>query len=347
MTVHFVYRSHYDGPTALYRRRFEDATVLDWFRNRWEGIADDDGADRRARELLGTRVYSFHRLFSGIAEHSLPPPRTMRELSERLEQVRLYINEIRTAPGLLQVFTDDDEIEMAYYFFDDTYLAKHAARAAYLLREDWKMPADVGAGGFKPAERTTRVGKVKGEGATFLVFLDVWDSGNLMDLEGGYRIDGVRLPGLVPHLLRNEVPDEGCSFHYDMTALRPQLLPEGKKAKAPEDPFLFAIREAPNDDGPWGVFSDWLAERGERSPGIFMLERALRGVTRQPLESYPDWKVTPKKSLLQVEEHVAVLCRNVAPDFHHQWYFFDDLWASAHPELANALLRYVRRWDVL
>jgi hypothetical protein len=24
-----------------------------------------------------------------------------------------------------------------------------------------------------------------------------------------------------------------------------------------------------------------------------------------------------------------------------------DLWASAHPDLANAILRYVRRWDVL
>src|SRR5207244_2088002 len=110
-----------------------------------------------------------------------------------------------------------------------------------------------------------------------------------------------RLPGLVPYLLRNELPDVGCSFHYDMTALRSQLLPDGKKAKVPADPFLFALREAPEDEGRWGVFNDWLAERGERSAGTFMLERALQGVTRQPLESYPDWKFNPKKSLIQVE----------------------------------------------
>src|SRR5262249_61803222 len=118
-------------------------------------------------------------------------------LEESLEEAHLYINEIRTSPGLLQVFTDDDEIELAYYFFDDTYLAKHAGRAAYLLREDWRLPAEVSKGGFKSRERTQRVGKAKGDGATWLVFNDVWDSGNLSDIEGGYRIDGVRLPQLV------------------------------------------------------------------------------------------------------------------------------------------------------
>ncbi|HYT94210.1 MAG TPA: hypothetical protein VEL76_36175, partial [Gemmataceae bacterium] len=211
MTVHFVYRSHYDGPTGLHRRRFDDATVLDWFRHHWDGIADEDRAERRAREILGTRVYSFQRLFSGIAEEALPPPRSLRALAESLQEAGLYINEIRTSPGLLQVFTDDDEIELAYYFFDDKYLAKHAARAAYLLHDDWKMPADIGAGGFKSPERTQRVGKAKGAGATYLVFHDCWDSGNLTDIEGGYRIDGVRLPQLVPYLTRNEVPDVGCS----------------------------------------------------------------------------------------------------------------------------------------
>ncbi len=48
---------------------------------------------------------------------------------------------------------------------------------------------------------------------------------------------------------------------------------------------------------------------------------------------------------------MAVFCLHVArwdkEDLYHQWYFFDDLWAAAHPDLANALLRYASRWDVL
>ena len=34
-------------------------------------------------------------------------------------------------------------------------------------------------------------------------------------------------------------------------------------------------------------------------------------------------------------------------DLYHQWVFFDDLWAGAHPELANSVLRFAARWDVL
>jgi hypothetical protein len=30
-----------------------------------------------------------------------------------------------------------------------------------------------------------------------------------------------------------------------------------------------------------------------------------------------------------------------------QWIFFDDLWAAAHPALANGILRFAQRWDVL
>jgi hypothetical protein len=59
----------------------------------------------------------------------------------------------------------------------------------------------------------------------------------------------------------------------------------------------------------------------------------------------------PKKSRVHVEEHLAQLCLHAdkaySHDEWHQWYFFDDLWAGAHPTIAEALLRYGKRWDVL
>src|SRR5262249_15997581 len=138
MTVHFVYRSHYEGPTGLHRRRFADATVLDWFRSRWEAIPESewDRATERMKEHLGGEVYPFERLFVAIAERGLAPPRTARELAEGLENA-LYIGEIKASPHVIQVLTDDDEIELAWYFFDDEYLAKHAGRAAFLLHDEW------------------------------------------------------------------------------------------------------------------------------------------------------------------------------------------------------------------
>src|SRR5262249_12808506 len=74
-----------------------------------------------------------------------------------------------------------------------------------------------------------------------------------------------------------------------------------------------------------------------------------------PLRAAPDDEFpTPKLCKVQVKEHVAQLCLNTEhwrsfhrAELYHQWIFFDDLWAAAHPVLANAILRYARYWDVL
>jgi hypothetical protein len=57
---------------------------------------------------------------------------------------------------------------------------------------------------------------------------------------------------------------------------------------------------------------------------------------------------------VHVEEHLAQLCLNTEhwrnyrrADLYQQWIFFDDLWAAAHPDLADSILRYARCWDVL
>src|SRR5262249_39073243 len=199
----------------------------------------------------------------------------------------------------------------------------------------------------------TRIGKTRGEGATYLVFHDFWDSGNLEEgLEGGYRIDGIRLPQLVQFLARNEMPDEGCCFSHDMQALQPVLFPKGKRAKTRENALIFALRDEPHDDAPWLIFGDWLEEEGRKeSVGALLLKGAFERVCRLEPEDLPSG-CDPKKSSIQVAEHVAVLCRHVGcwspgADMYHQWFFFDDLWASAHPDLANTILRYAKRWDVL
>ena len=59
----------------------------------------------------------------------------------------------------------------------------------------------------------------------------------------------------------------------------------------------------------------------------------------------------PSKSLVQAERHVAQLCLHTDRwddrDLYHRWILFDDLWAGAHAELAEAILQFATRWDVL
>jgi uncharacterized protein (TIGR02996 family) len=354
MTVHFVYRSPYEGPMGLYHTEFPEATLLDWFRTHWHPVTYDDGADERAAAVLGRDVYGFSSLYNAIAEDGLPPPRSSRQLAGYLEDCLYVEGEVRCSPHLIQALTDDDELQLAYYFFDDDYLEKHADRAALLLHDGWKLPGGEGKGRFKARGTTNRIGpRGRWQGTTYLVFHGFWDSGHLDDLEGAYRIDGVRLPQLAQYLASARSRQ---LWPPDLELLASELFPRGKKAKSEREAFVHAIRTSPADESGWLIFSDWLAERGECSAGPVILEQALARACRYRV----DWNHDPKKSLIHVEEHVAQLCRHVASwkldtrsyrrhrhDLYHQWIFFDDLWASAEPDLAHAILRYARRWDVL
>jgi uncharacterized protein (TIGR02996 family) len=381
MSTYFVYRSPYHGPSGKYLKRFADATVLDWFRDHWRGVPDgpDYPPGRYADELLGTDVYGFASLFERIAERGLAAPQTEQALA-RLLRANLYVEgEIRAAPHCLQVLTDDDELELAYYFFDDDYLAKHHDRAAFLLYEGWRLPGGHAEGGSPSTVTTTALAPRKGgPGVTYLVFHGYTDSSNLIDLEGGYRFSGLRLPDLARHLAVSSPADE--SWPFPLRLLRAQLLQAPDKAPAQEKAFLQAIQANPGDATNWAVYSDWLQEQGRPGAGAAVLERALTACTRYPvavilntidtrkfaLGDVPAARqecdglagqvrsgVThdPARSLLHVEDHLAELCLHTGGwgrrDLFHQWFLFDDRWAGAHPVLANAVLQFARRWDVL
>ena len=112
---------------------------------------------------------------------------------------------MRFKPHALQVLTDDDEIELAYYFFDDHYLNEHPGRTAYLLHEGWRLPTSSGKNSEKPSVTARAIQPPgSGSGVTYLVFLTCYDSSALSELDemaGPSRIKGVkslafgRLPG--------------------------------------------------------------------------------------------------------------------------------------------------------
>ena len=59
----------------------------------------------------------------------------------------------------------------------------------------------------------------------------------------------------------------------------------------------------------------------------------------------------PLEVARRASDHLAQLCLHVGDffgkDTYHQWIIFDDLWAGEHPDLAEGILRYAKRWDVL
>jgi uncharacterized protein (TIGR02996 family) len=378
MGVYFFYRCPYQGPAGSYLRRFADDTVLDWFRARWHilGGADDKTVWERVAGELGCEVYSFAAVFAEAAKQSWSPPTTAEQLGGYV-QGAVYENHVLCpSPHLLQVDTDDDEVGLAYYFFDDHYLARHGKRAAFLLRDGWQLPPGCGSGGFRAIERTTRLKpRGRGQGTTYIIDLD--HVGDMVDLVDGCRIDAVRLPELMKYLARSTPDPEGGHL---LLLPRAFLTVPPVTADPLERTFLQAIRESPGEDATWDAYSDWLQDRGELPAGLHLLHRALTWAGRYydlerdgRLPSWPEdtdhlptiaeWAEPSiaaiegskgdSRSLIQVEDHVAQLCLHYNywgtfdRHLYHNWIYFDDLWASAHPDLGNAILRYVRRWDVL
>jgi uncharacterized protein (TIGR02996 family) len=209
--------------------------------------------------------------------------------------------------------------------------------------------------------------------------VDLDHVGDLDDLVPAARIDGVRVPQLARYLVRSEF-EEG--FPAPLMLLRPLVAIELPSADAIETAFLADIRAQPDDEAAWNAYSDWLQDQGRPPAGRWLLEQALtragvwvdagfkqesdphlyelgaqdlneahasalRVVKR--LDSHP----RPATSVVRVDDHIAQLCfrqgiwESVGRSIYEQWILFDDLWASAHPDLANGILRYVQRWDVL
>ena len=336
MATYFVYRCGDLGPTARHLKRFEDATVLDWFRNHWRPFADYDSANAYLNELVGVKVYSIGDLYFDDEQPELPRPETLDDV--RAAVLRTYHNAICFEEHCVQVLTDDDETDMAFYFFDDVFLLKHRDLAAYVLNEDWRLPEGEGEEGWAASESTRpALGEIRGDGpgCLYTAVIDTCGGHHLGDGFAAQHVLGVRVPELCRWLMRLPGSLEDHDYHFE--ELRSVLLSKDLTQSREERAFLKALQKDPHDDVTWKVYGDWTQDQGVRPPGLRLLERAL------PRHRSGG---NPKRNLAQVGDRVGQLFAHEGDkDFEH-WFFFDDLWGNAHPALANALLRYTR-WDML
>jgi hypothetical protein len=375
MPVYFAYRNFDLGPTGKYLKRFEDDTVLAWVRRHWEHLAigDPEQADERLTEVLGCDGWFLWNPFQTAVEAGIPQPRSGEALLDLLRRC-VGADAFCGDPHCLQVFTEEDGEGGALFYFDDHFLKRSAGVASYLLHDDWRLPTDHGEAPFVPSVETTELRPGgSGSGATYVVLMERESKYPLDDLGGGYRIDGVRLPELAQHLCR--LPPHESDDHWPSRLRQsPALMLAGVELPDPEEAtFLSAIRAAPGEAVHWAAWSDWRQERDRAPPGTQLLRDAFERMARFPgdiqdalpkdadvtascrqlleLEArHRNELRTTRHSLIRVSDHLAQMCldgSHTDNPYFGQWIFFDDLWAGAHPDLADAILRFAARWDVL
>ncbi len=346
MSVYFVYRSDYEGPSGKHVRRLDADSVLGWYQAVWERAKQAEDISEWVKAEVGADVYGFASIFEAAREHALPPPTSDRKLKSYLEEYLYVEGDMRFKPHALQVLTDDDEIELAYYFFDDHYLNEHPGRTAYLLHEGWRLPMSSGKNSEKPSVTARAIQPPgSGSGVTYLVFLTCYDSSALSELDGmtgPSRIKGVRVSHLADYL---EATSPGEDWPFELKLLRSQI--------HADDPTEARLKVALERVAGLPVISIGEMESVPRL-GLGTIDQARTEVANAVRSLATPGRVfdhDASKSLVGTSDNILQLCLHIGDifgiDVYHRWVIFDDLWAGEHLDLANGILRFAQRWDVL
>jgi hypothetical protein len=342
--VVFVYRTHYEGLLSKRVRRLPDPTVLDWFRRGWAAAADPAAdLDAWIATELGGPVYGLWSIFEAAREHGLPAPATVGELGAVLSR-HLYVEgEVIVEADRVLALTDDDEVELAYFFLPPRAGEQAPERLAYLLNEDFPLPSgsSAGAGAFAaPAKVGTLAPGGASEGTTYAALLTFTDSMSIRWL-APVAIPGVRLPGLAGYL-RRVVPAGGRYADYTRELVEQEWWPSE----------LLALRAlvAPGETSVEPALQRcnlYLSMRDCPSAAFAGPHPAAHQAAMAELATAtPDQERDPERSVIDVAEHIAQMSVHASTVFgYQQWYLFDDVWAAAHPALAASLLRYAANWN--
>ncbi|MEV1073691.1 hypothetical protein [Micromonospora parva] len=328
--MYFVCRWREESPFSKRVVTVPGTTVLDWFRRGW-GRDDPRGW---IESELGEDVYGLDSIFDEARERHLPRPETVDELRDLLNE-HLWVEGdddgtfIRLGEHALRVRTDDDEVDLAYYFVDEDAAAASPDRLAYLLHDTWPLPADAAAPGavFEHGVpvRTVRIAP-PGPDSVFSVRLcwDPIDTDTNLDLAGALVFPGLTLPGFAAGLRAADAP--------------------GTRLWPPDARLLRALI-APDEDNVGGAL-----ERYARLPGYDPSPANLDRVSAHD-EIHRETRelMTPEPSvgsLIRLDAHIAQVARYIDDFFgFDQWFLFDTRWAAANSDLARSLLRYAAHWD--
>lgn len=366
--VYLVSRSEYEVPRGHRVTVYDCPDLLTWFQDHWasaklgkvvagEGLAVDGGHTGRS---------AFSEVFLEMKEKQ--PPRNGSQLKTFLAGCPTE-GAILFSEHAIQGVTDNDEIDEAWYLFDEEFANANPGRVRYLLHDELWMDEGVAAGTALPEMRMKagNPGQAGGEGRVYCVFASAQDGATIREITGNLRFDGMRLPQFRDYLCNREIAivpgryrDREAEWTEELLLLRSALL-----RSAPQ-----SFDRALKDLGPIGI-NQWLPHARTLSDLTYHLKqpRFLAGdrascerdwnqlevkiATKDP-SSYWQRELLPpliqtSPHFCQIRFHDKLVGKPVDPDIHfaRAWFFFDDLWVAAHPELGESLLRYGAGWDVL
>lgn len=362
MALYFSNRSPFDNLTSKFTKRIEADSILVWFQKIWRTDLSEEALYKHFKNLFGTHFYGLVHFAYNLAENKPPIPSNIQELEESLRKY-FYVNNIKFEEGkYLEILTDDDELSLAWYLIEEEYARRNSKRFLYLIQEDWKLPLKFSAkksGKFIFECKYPTSVKEKKQGVLYMMSI-ISDAGDGPIDKYPTRMDGIRLPDLIPYLTQNKINNE--ELHFDLIFCKMKTLELGY---SPKDSFIDQIKEFSN------LFSDlhkiYHEPIDELNTDLLCGDyQEMKKGFDQGFEKLMDYESDMQEELkddfevqMHGNEHIAQLCIQGSFWKYHpvdskirgskifdQILLFDDLWVNANYELANSLVNFYTKWSL-
>ncbi|WP_327085439.1 hypothetical protein OIE66_24150 [Nonomuraea sp. NBC_01738] len=327
--MYFIYRSWNQGPQSKLVRHVPGVTVLDWFRRAW-----DQATGEWLEGELGTAPYGLHTIF----ETGEPAPPNMAELRRLMRTHLYYEEEFRVDDHSVRVLTNDDDVKIAYYFADDDLVAAEPDRWAYAVHDGRRLP-DASDGHALPfaspvPPHLADLGETAHDGATYVIVHEIEDTDRSAGSLRPTVFPGVRLPHLASALRASDADAE--HWPGQILALRALSAPGEQDIT----PALERRNRWPRLDHPLEEQRGLFAKLARPHPEAHATAMGLADAFT------PEYGSDPELTLIDGGRHLAQMRMHTTGYFgYSQWFLFDDVWATAHPDLAASLLHYIGHWD--
>ncbi|MEU0569630.1 hypothetical protein ABZ297_30225 [Nonomuraea sp. NPDC005983] len=326
--MYVIYRSWDEGPLGKSVRHLPEPTVLDWVRRAWDEAPSGAGAYDWLAQEVGANVYGLGNLFEGGG----PAPRSMAELRTLARRRLSDTVQCNVDEHSVRVLANGLDHEVAYYLVDDAAVAAEPGRWSFALH-DGPLPdaPDRLAGGpaFVPpvAPTTSTPRSLPGEGATYAVILACMARHESVGWARPWAFPGVRLPRLGAALSEIDATAEG--WPLELLVLRALVAPG-------ESGIAAALERC----GGWPRYvyppAEVLDHLRSHAAALNLVD-SVRSAQSRGREG----------TSIRVGEHVAQMSIIAGYSSCAQWFFFDDVWAAAHRDLAASLIWYGYHWDPL
>ena len=313
MAIYLAYRTPYKSKNR-YLKKFDCDSIIDFFQDYWDNLFNSSFEDHR--NIFGTWIYGFP--IKETDEHErINKPKGVEELIKILSK-KIYANLIIGNQDCIQVFTDDDELELAWYLFTEKYKKDNLDILQIWFENN--LPVDSHEEGEK-LQQNTNIIEPRGKGIGNTYFISCWtsDNTNLEDLEGVYEIKGVRIPDLADFFRRkeriymqNRVWSRGLDDLEYFQKIAKQLTTSNLK-EIVEFAVKYPLGEIfPNDN----------------------TKLKIHEIKNLSLYNKPE------KSSINLGEHCCELSIHLENNEFNYMILFDDLWIKKHKTLAKSIANF-------